>query len=598
MKTKNIKISGIICIIILGLLPVLSVLIRNIVSPAPVSLLTSQWNDELFYFKQVESIIDYGYPRGYYGFNESKALSLSFAAWSPVLVWPWVIFGFLFGWTQNLVFVYNLIIYVIAMLAFGALVKPNVKQTAVISVWFLSFFLNARYIYSSMPEVICFSHLIIYWALMISYLRGGKKSELGGAIVLAILMTFMRPYLILFLAFSLVVMIVTAKRGRKIIDTILAIATFGVTAFVYYLLNHFLSAEYLLPFFYTDFITTFFTEGIGAGIHHLFGTLYYKGRDFLGFMKGAFTADSAPGIFFWIFTIMMLLQFIMSVGDIRKMLPKKAKSEKKTEAKGEDKTEVKSEIKADDKQDAKVEAKADEIKKEMEAVVEAIADAKTPEISEALKADAKAEEKESPYSEFVCGLYMLFADFAFLMAILLMYKLTEGSKHLLTFIMAGVLVMILDKKKGLVCGLIMSAVVIYFGAFHCVGNDYDFGIPVKTPMTEAQYMYWEKAFRENIVLDLSDVPSYKNAIIWEFRDEVDGEYVTTEWQMLYALPSGTGISCCMDMNGGSSYTERNFYRLRCRYIAAPAGGRIDEMCEEAGYEIIGCDDQLVVYARY
>ncbi len=590
MKTKNIKISGIICIIILGLLPILSIVIRNIVSPAPVSLLTSQWNDELFYFKQVESIIDYGYPRGFYGFNESKALSLSFAAWSPVLVWPWVVFGFLFGWTQSSVFVYNLIIYVIAMLVFGSLVRPNVKQTAVISVWFLSFFLNARYIYSSMPEVICFSHLIIYWALMISYLKSGKKSELGGAIVLAILMTFMRPYLILFLVFSLVVMVVTAKKGRKILDTVIAVLAFGFAGFVYYLLNHFLSAKYLLPFFYTDFITTFFTDGIGAGIHHLFGTLYYKGRDFLGFMKAAFVSDSAPGIFFWIFLIMMLLQFIMSVYDIAKIFPRKAKAADKSEA-------VESEVKENE---VKPSEKHEKASVAMEAVVEAIADAKAPEIREDIDAETNAEEsgRKKAYSEFVCGLYMLFADFAFLMAILLMYKLTEGSKHLLTFIMAGVLVMILDKKKGLVCGLIMSAVVIYFGVFHCVGNDYDFGIPVKTAASEAQYMYWENAFREGIVLDLSDVPSYKNAIIWEFSDDVDGENVTTEWQMLYALPSGTGISCCMDINGGSSYTERNFYRLRCRYIAAPAGGRIDEMCEEAGYELIGYDDKLVVYARY
>lgn len=590
-KNKNLKISGIICIAILGLLPVLSVLIRNIINPAPVSLITSQWNDELFYFKQVEAIIDYGYPRGFYGFNESKALSLSFAAWSPVLVWPWVMFGFIFGWTLERVFIYNLIIYVIAMISFGALVKPNWKQTAVISVWFLSFFLNARYIYSSMPEVICFSHLIIYWGLMISYLRGGKKSEVGGAIVLAILMTFMRPYLILFLVFSLIVMIATARKERKLIDVVLALMVFGLTGFAYYLINHFLSAEYLMPFFYTDFITTFFTDGIGKGIHHLFGTLYYKGRDFLGFMKAAFISDSAPGIFFWIFLIMMVLQFIMSVSDIKKFFSKKAESEagpgEKLEADAKE-TEVKTDVKKEDSS------------KEMEAVVEAIADAKTPGLSKAVESDTEAgkPDKKNNNSEFLCGLYMVFADFAFLMAILLMYKLTEGSKHLLTFIMAGVLVMILDKKKGLICGLIMSLVLIYFGVFHCVGNDYDFGIPVKTAKTEADYMYWEKAFRDGIVLDLSDVPSYKNAIIWEFMDEVDGEYVTTEWQMLYALPSGTGISCCMDMNGGSSYTERNFYRIRCRYIAVPTGGRVDEMCREAGYEVIGRDDNLVVYARY
>ena len=573
MKKKNFKISGFICILILGFLPVLSVLIRNIINPAPVSLITSQWNDELFYFKQVEAIINYGFPRGYYGFNESKALSLSFAAWSPVLVWPWVLFGFLFGWTKDAVFVYNLIIYIIAMVSFGALVKPNFKQTGVISVWFLSFFLNARYIYSCMPEVICFAHLIIFMGLMISYFKSGKKTELGGAIILGILMTFMRPYLILFLVFALAVMIISAKKERRIIDIVLAVITFGFTAFIYYLLNHFLSAEYLMPFFYTDFITTFFTDGFGEGVHHLIGTLYYKGSEFISFMRDAFYIDRAAGIFFCIFVIMMMLQLVMSLMDIRKMRkPKAGKAEKKTEAKV---TEVKTGEKSEEKTEV------------------------TETKNEVIAGDkAESVMPEPVTSEFICGLYMLFADFAFLIAMLLMYKLTEGSKHLLTFIMAGVLVMILDKKKGLICGLIMSLVLIYFGAFHCVGNDYDFGIPTKTASSEADYMYWEKAFREGIVLDLSDVPSYKNAIIWEFNDLVDGEPVTTEWQMLYALPSGTGISCCMDTYGGTSYTERNFYRLRCRYIAVPSGGIVDKMCSEAGYEVIGRDDKLVVFARY
>ena len=44
----------------------------------------SEWNDELFYYKQVEGMVKYGYPYGYFGFNESHARVLSFAAWSPV----------------------------------------------------------------------------------------------------------------------------------------------------------------------------------------------------------------------------------------------------------------------------------------------------------------------------------------------------------------------------------------------------------------------------------------------------------------------------------------------------------------------------------
>ena len=39
-----------------------------------VYLPSSEWNDELFYYKQVESILKFGYPLGYYGFNESHEI--------------------------------------------------------------------------------------------------------------------------------------------------------------------------------------------------------------------------------------------------------------------------------------------------------------------------------------------------------------------------------------------------------------------------------------------------------------------------------------------------------------------------------------------
>jgi len=39
----------------------------------------SDWNDELFYFKQVDGMVKYGFPYGYFGFNESHAEVLSFS---------------------------------------------------------------------------------------------------------------------------------------------------------------------------------------------------------------------------------------------------------------------------------------------------------------------------------------------------------------------------------------------------------------------------------------------------------------------------------------------------------------------------------------
>ena len=94
-------LDGVVKAVLMALLPLLCCLVRTAAegrSIGQVYLPSSEWNDELFYFKQVEGIVNYGFPRGYFGFNESHALQLSFAAWSPVLVFPWILWGLLFGW--------------------------------------------------------------------------------------------------------------------------------------------------------------------------------------------------------------------------------------------------------------------------------------------------------------------------------------------------------------------------------------------------------------------------------------------------------------------------------------------------------------------
>ena len=555
---KNPKVINLICIAALGLLPFIYVLVKVIIDPTPVSLITSEWNDELFYFKQVEAIIDHGYPLGYYGFNDGHALSLSFAAWSPVLVWPWVLLGAVFGWTQTSVFVYNAIIYSVALIVFGIMTKPSVKQTIAIAVWFFAFFLNLRYIYSCMPEVICFAHLLVFWGCMLGYFRTSKKGCLITAIVLGSLMTFMRPYMILFLVFALLVMFIKASgKRKKLIAFVIAFIVMGLTAFIYYLLNHFLSAEYFMPFFYTDFITTFFTSGFRAGVHNLFGTLYYKGMDFYRFMKDAFYVDSAPGMFFDIYLFMMAVQGVQLI------------IERRAVGKGVT-ADAEAAISSDNPSGASSES--------------------TPDTTDRKALRRKIADNLG--GSFYCRLYMLLADFALLVAILLMYKLIEGSKHLLTFIAVGVILMIVKKKGAWICSLLMSICLIYFGAFHAVGNDYDFGIPKQTAESEARYEYFRSAFAEGIVLDETNVPSYDNAVIWEFRDIVNGEDVTTDWQMLYAVPSGMGINCCFD------YSYDNFDDLNTRYISAPSGGRIEERCIEEGYRLIAKDERFCVYARY
>ena len=122
--------------VLMALLPVVCCLVRTAAegrSIGQVYLPSSEWNDELFYFKQVEGIVNYGFPRGYFGFNESHALELSFAAWSPVLVFPWILWGLLFGWNLMSPVICNIVLLTITMFVFVWLVKPTWKQLGILT---------------------------------------------------------------------------------------------------------------------------------------------------------------------------------------------------------------------------------------------------------------------------------------------------------------------------------------------------------------------------------------------------------------------------------------------------------------------------------
>ena len=123
--------------IVFALLPLLLCIIHCAIKGHAiwdVYIPAGKWNDELLYYKQVEAIIKGGYPAGYYGYNESCAKMLSFGAWSPVLFFPWVIWGLLFGWGLTSPIYCNIFLLSVSLVAFILLAKPDLKQSLSIGV--------------------------------------------------------------------------------------------------------------------------------------------------------------------------------------------------------------------------------------------------------------------------------------------------------------------------------------------------------------------------------------------------------------------------------------------------------------------------------
>lgn len=528
---KHQRLEMLIKVIVVGLLPILCCLLYCLfrhISISDAYLPASEWNDELFYYKQVEGIINFGYPQGYFGFNESHALKMSFAAWSPILVFPWVLWGLLFGWNLLSPIACNIVLLTIALVIFVLLTKPDWKQILMLTAMFVTFTPFVRFMMSCMPEIIVFSLVIVFYGASYYYFEKEKLSVLIWLFIISALLTLMRPYLLLLMLMPSYLLI----RRKKLLGAFLSLLPIGLTAFIYVLIKHFLGAEYFAPLFFTDWLTTFFTAGFLPGLRHFFGILFRMGRQFIGYMIQGTRTGLAAGAYFDGYICMMLILIVEAIVNIRELI--------KSKSAGKD------------------ENKADTCERDL-----------------------------------VLSLHLSFSFVAMLFAIILMYKLTEGSKHMLTFVVMGIFAICLMKSKYYLKTIIMSVVFIYFYIFMAI-DPYDYEVPVKREALEESYSYWQTTFDKELELVTDgQLPSFENVCIWMFSDDVDGEMVTEKWQYLYALPKGFGISCCMP-----PYINDNLQNLNSKYIAVVKNGNIDKECRELGYEIVGEDKDLVVFRRY
>ena len=530
METKNIKkkenISFALQVGLAALLPWICCVLYCLLQGKTVGqvyLPCSEWNDELFYYKQVEGIVKYGYPLGYFGFNESHAISLSFAAWSPVLVFPWIIWGKIFGWGLLSPIICNLFWLSASMVIFVLTAKPDWKQEGILGGLFCLFTPFVRYLLSGMPEIICFGMLIVFYGLSINEIRQHKAWKLIVLLFMGVLLTLMRPYLILFLFLPCYLWI----RQSVVAGIVGSIFVSGGALGGYALIKHYLGAEYFADLFFTDWIKAFFERGIFGGARYTLGKLYYMGKDFMIHLIEGFRSGMASGAFFAGFLAVGGILALQTYFYVREIW-KNGKSETK-------------------------------------------------------------EEKNEP-ALVIVTIHLLCSFVGMFFALLLMYKLTEGSKHLLTFIAIGIFIVSLYKTKYYRKAFFLGLVFLYFYLI-MARSAYDYQVPFATDQRKEQIAFWQERMTEKLTLDTADAPSYDNVIIWVLYDRLqDGKQVNIRWQLLYALPKGLGISCCKE-----DFIQEHLEKLQSKYIATISGGDIDKKLSQIGKNELIRDEDMVIY---
>lgn len=504
--------------LLLAAVPVICVWLYCLVerqSFSQIYLPSSPWNDELFYYKMTENVLAYGYPQGYFGFNESHGLYLSFAAWSPVLLVFWVIWGFLFGWNLLSPMLCNTALLSVAMLLFGILVKPDKRQTAMIAVLYGTFIPVTRFALSCIPEAELFALFILFLGLGVSCQRRYRRWMIGAMFVLVMLMTWMRPYLILLLLTP--AMLLFFKKGKKAFLWTGGIAA-GTLA-VYWMINHFFSAPYLDDLFYTEWIKVYFEQGLLAGARYTIWKLYTSLGTVLGLIKANLTVKSglisAAGLYYLIFLLLFALLLIRILWRI-------------------------------------------------------------------LYKNWKGFLPEGQMALCMAG---------FFAADLLMYRIQEGGRHTLVYIVGFLFLLPLaerKKKKQLYVPVCIS--VFFVLLFLLRGNvPYEFEVPYASEERREDLESMARQLSDNMELT-GESPNYDNTVIWTLFEQTEGINKNVDFGAYYAVPEGFGINLC---DGG--YMEANLEALNSRYIGVTPGGDFERRLLAAGGTEVGRCESLVVY---
>lgn len=196
----------------------------------------------------------------------------------------------------------------------------------------------------------------------------------------------------------------------------------------------------------------FFTQGLFGGLKYTFGKLYYMGKSFWGHTLQGFRTGLASGAFFAGYLVMMLVLLGQSLADwyrIGRLKGLQGQQEKSPESE---------------------------------------------------------DRNRRLKNQLVIELHLAFSFVAMLFALLLMYKLTEGSKHLLTFLAAGIFVISVMDTRYFRKAAVLGVTFAYFYSVMAV-DPYDYQVPFVQEERQAQVENWRERFAEGILAGNEEVPS-------------------------------------------------------------------------------------------
>ena len=255
--------------------------------------LTSTANDELFYFKQVEAIVRYGMPLGYYGYNGSTAALGTFGAWGIFPLLPYVPFVWLAAQPSVMLWA-NLCLVFVSFLLFHRLASPGPWQSLWLLLCFCALPSIQCYTLAFGVETLYFSGCVIMAGLTVWFTKNDARGlRLWGFYALVLYLALCRPY---YAVFALLPGYFQCRASVK--KGLLSFAAFTALFLLLYLgLASRLQAAYFFPIIDTQLLAALRDGGIGAFLRCALGTLAGSIRSALEYMTSLLkSGGDAPSL--------------------------------------------------------------------------------------------------------------------------------------------------------------------------------------------------------------------------------------------------------------------------------------------------------------
>lgn len=201
------------------------------------------WNDEAAYYQMIKTYAEYSQPAGYWGFNGNHAILGTGGAWSPAIIWPYVLFAHIFPLSKGFVYFVNLFYITLANIIFYFCVKPDTKQSIKLALAQAGSAVFILYLSVNMSEMFRYAIVIVLAGLLYQiYFRESPKLL---KYVVTPLLIIGATQVYIFFAFCVPIYVFGIMKQCKLWKKLaVSVAALGVEALGSYYLLHLISSNY------------------------------------------------------------------------------------------------------------------------------------------------------------------------------------------------------------------------------------------------------------------------------------------------------------------------------------------------------------------